>query len=60
MIKLINKFTGTEMYVAENRVQEYLDAGHQPAVKVVPAPPLPENITAPKKKAPAKKGTTKK
>ena len=55
MIKLINKFTGTEMYVAENRVQEYLDAGHQPAVKVVSAPPLPDKISAPKKK-----GTTKK
>lgn len=52
MIKLINKFTGTEMYVAENRVQEYLAAGHKPAVVVPEAPPLP--------KKPATKTTTKK
>lgn len=60
MILLINAFTGTEMWVAEDRVAEYLARGHKPAVKVPPAPPLPENITVPKKKAPAKKGTTKK
>ena len=29
MIKLINWFTGNEMYVAEDRVQEYLAAGHR-------------------------------
>lgn len=53
MIKLINKFTGTEMYVAENRVQEYLAAGHKPAVIVPEAPPL-------HKKPATKKATTKK
>ena len=53
MIKLINKFTGTEMYVAENRVEEYLAAGHKPAVVVPKAPPLP-------KKPATKKATTKK
>ena len=54
MIKLINKLTGTEMWVADERVAEYLAAGHKPAVEVPPAPPLP------KKKPVAKKTTTKK
>ena len=31
MIKFINKVTGTEMWVAENRVDEYKAAGHKPA-----------------------------
>lgn len=54
MIKLINKITGTEMWVANERAVEYLAAGHKPAVEVPPAPPLP------KKKPVAKKTTTKK
>lgn len=54
MIKLINKITGTEMWVANERAVEYLAAGHKPAVEVPPAPPLP------KKKPAAKKTTTKK
>lgn len=54
MILLINKFTGTEMWVADERAVEYLAAGHKPAVEVPPAPPLP------KKKPVAKKTTTKK
>ena len=29
MVKMINAFVGTEMYVAEDRVQEYLDRGHR-------------------------------
>lgn len=60
MIKLINAVTGTVMYVAENRVAEYLAEGHRPAVEVPPAPPLPKKKPAAKKKAPTKKGTTKK
>ena len=32
MTKLINKFTHTEMWVADNRVEEYKAAGHKPAV----------------------------
>ena len=32
MIKFINKVTGTEMWVAEDRVEEYKAAGHKPAV----------------------------
>lgn len=54
MIKLINKLTGTEMWVANDRAVEYLAAGHKPAVEVPPAPPLP------KKNSVAKKTTTKK
>ena len=35
MIKLINKITGTEMWVADDRVDKYLAAGHKLAVKPV-------------------------
>jgi len=39
MIKFINKITGTEMWVAEDRAEEYLAAGHKkPAVKSVEKP----------------------
>ena len=31
MIKFINKLTGTIMYVADEREQEYKEAGHVPA-----------------------------
>ena len=46
MVKLINKLTGNPMYVAEDRVEEYLAAGHKKPVE-------------PKKPA-AKKGRAKK
>ena len=29
MVKFINAFTGTEMWVAEDRVEEYKAAGHK-------------------------------
>lgn len=29
MVKMINKSSGTEMYVHESRVDEYLEAGHK-------------------------------
>lgn len=45
MIKLINKNTGTEMFVANDRAAEYLAAGHTPAVEVPPAPPLEKPVT---------------
>lgn len=38
MIKLINKLTGTEMWVADNRLEEYLAAGHKLAVKPAEKP----------------------
>ena len=53
MIKLINKLTGTEMWVADDRAAEYLAAGHKPAVEVPPAPKLEKPVTK-------KKTTTKK
>ena len=33
MIKFINKLTGGEMWVADNRVDEYLAAGHKLAAE---------------------------
>ena len=33
MLKFINKLTGTETWVAENRADEYKAAGHTPAAR---------------------------
>ena len=49
MVKFINKTTGSVMYVADERVDEYKAAGHKLAAK-------PE---APKKKQTAKKSAKK-
>lgn len=46
---LINKVTGTPMWVANERVPEYLAAGHKPAVVVPPAPPVEKKVTRKKK-----------
>lgn len=48
MVKLINKVTGTEMWVAEERAPEYIAAGHKPVE--VPAAPPAKKTTPPKKK----------
>lgn len=38
MVKFINRLTGNEMWVAEDRVEEYKAAGHKPAASdTVPA-----------------------
>ena len=37
MIKFINRITGTEMWVSEDRAEEYKAAGHKPAA----IPPKP-------------------
>jgi len=46
MVKFINAYTGTEMWVAEERVEEYKAAGHKPAVEPQkaqkPAPKKPK------------------
>lgn len=36
MVKMINKHFGNEMLVAENRVEEYLSAGHKLAEQPKP------------------------
>ena len=46
MIKLINSHTGTDMWVAENRLDEYLAAGHKLAAEA----PAEEPAKAVKKK----------
>ena len=47
MIKFINKLTGGDMWVADDRVEEYKAAGHKPAA---------EKAEKPKKKPAKKKG----
>lgn len=53
MVKLISRITGYEMWVADNRVDEYLAEGNEIAVVVPVAPPLEKPVT--KKKATKKK-----
>lgn len=47
MVKFINAYTGTEMWVAEERVEEYKAAGHKPAAE-------PQNAQKPAPKKPKK------
>lgn len=51
MVKLINAFTNTEMWVADDRKDEYIAAGHKPAVDIA---------VSEEKPAEPKKRTTKK
>lgn len=51
MVKFINNVTHTEMWVAENRVDEYIAAGHTPAADVV----TEEKPAEPKKRTTKKK-----
>lgn len=65
MVRMINGWTGTEMFVADDRVDEYLAAGCSLAADSVTkkAEPVTEEPKAePKepKKAPAKKAPAKK
>ena len=51
MVKLINWLTGTDMYVAEDRVEEYLKAGHKmPCNKVQVEKPVKAEKKTPKKR----------
>lgn len=53
MIRMINKTTGSTMWVHESRLDEYLEAGHKlasPPVKPAPAEPV--------KRPPARKKKT--
>ncbi len=45
MIKMINKLTGTEMFVDESRLEEYLAAGHKEVKSSAPK----KEAAAPKK-----------
>lgn len=47
MVKFINATTGTEMWVAEDRVEEYKAAGHKPAA-------VPQKTQKPAPKKPKK------
>lgn len=47
MVKLINRYTGNEMYVSEDRAEEYKAAGHRLAVSV-------DDLLKPRKAAPKK------
>ena len=38
MVKFINRLTGTEMWVAEDRAEEYKAAGHRLAAKSAEKP----------------------
>ena len=59
MVKLINALTGSEMYVADERVDEYLARGHRLPGPVEKAPENKEPAKAADKPV-AKKGTKKK
>lgn len=49
MRKFINKFTGTEMWVADNRVEEYKAAGHVLAAAPSPVKPAKAPVIEEKK-----------
>lgn len=53
MIRMINGLTGSTMWVAESRLDEYLGAGHKLAS--APEKPVP---TEPVKRPPARKKST--
>ena len=53
MVKFINRLTGTVMWVAEDRVEEYKAAGHKHAVAPQQPKPAPKPET--KKKTTAKR-----
>lgn len=49
MVKFINRLTGGEMWVAEDRVEEYKAAGHKPAAIPSKDKPAPKPKTTKKK-----------
>ena len=51
MHKLIDRNTGVEIFVADDRVEEYLEAGHT----LPDAPPKAEDKPKPKRKKSSKK-----
>ena len=59
MIKLINKLTGGEMWVADNRLDKYLEAGHKLASSTAEEPKAPEAKKPVAKKVTPKRKTRK-
>lgn len=55
MVKFINAYTGTEMWVAENRVEEYKAAGHKLAADVETVKPTEDEEPKPKRRKTTKK-----
>lgn len=55
MIKFINALTHTEMWVADERKEEYLEAGHKLASEICAKPTKVEEEAKPEKRTPAKK-----
>lgn len=50
MVRFINKYTGTDMWVADDRVEEYKAAGHKPAASdTKPAEEEPKSKSKSKK-----------
>ena len=40
MVKMINLYTGSVMYITKDRVQEYMNAGHKIAAPAAPEKPV--------------------
>ena len=59
MIKFINSLTGTEMFVADDRKEEYLAAGHKLAVKPPVVAKKAETVKEEPKKEVIKKAPVK-
>lgn len=57
MIELINKITGTKMWVADERLDEYLEAGHKLASENCAKP---DEESSDRLKKPTKRTTKKK
>lgn len=60
MKKFINAITHTEMWVADERVNEYIEAGHTPVSDTPVVAIEPEKKSVKVEKKPATKTTTKK
>ena len=55
MIKLIHRTSGTPMWVADDRIDEYLEAGHKLASEIYEKEPEEEPKEEPEKKEAPKK-----
>lgn len=61
MVKVVNRFTKTEMWVADERLNEYLEAGHKLASESAKPIVEEEPTEEPKEEAPkVKRGRPKK